>query len=320
MRVQKQHAQRRYRDRPIAMNADPTTQLPQSQRDRLKHIELRLRFLGEVRRADLMARFGIQSAAASRDIALYKELAPFNAEFDKRSKLYVLGQRFMPLFEIQADQALSWLVEQVGDVGAPSGEPLLPSSMPARLNTPRLDVLASVTRAIHLKQTLRIRYHSISSGQSKREIVPFALLDTGLRWHVRAYDRKSAEFRDFVLTRIHEPKVAPDRPPLKHERPENDAQWTRIVELQLVPHPDKPYPEVTCMDYGIGSESLNLNVRAAIAGYVLRRWSVDCSPDHALSGPEHRLWLRDHLALYGVMSAAIAPGYQLSSVQAKSDG
>lgn len=69
------------------MNADPTTQIPQSQRDRLKHIELRLRFLGEVRRADLMARFGIQSAAASRDLALYKELAPFNAEFDQRSKL-----------------------------------------------------------------------------------------------------------------------------------------------------------------------------------------------------------------------------------------
>lgn len=302
------------------MNADPTTQIPQSQRDRLKHIELRLRFLGEVRRADLMARFGIQSAAASRDLAFYKELAPFNAEFDQRSKLYVLGQRFTPLFETQADQALSWLVEQVGDVVGPTGEPLLPCSMPARLTTPKLEVLAAVTRAIHLRQALQIRYHSISSGQSEREIVPFALLDTGLRWHVRAYDRKSAEFRDFVLTRVHEPKAAADRPPLKHELPENDAQWTRIVDLQLVPHPDKPHPEVTCMDYGIGGGSLNLSVRAAIAGYVLRRWSVDCSPDHALSGPEHRLWLRDHLALYGVKSAAIAPGYKPSPVGAKSDG
>jgi NAD(P)-dependent dehydrogenase (short-subunit alcohol dehydrogenase family) len=192
--------------------------------------------------------------------------------------------------------------------------------MPARLTTPKLDVLAAVTRAIHLRQALQIRYHSISSGQSEREVVPFALLDTGLRWHVRAYDRKSAEFRDFVLTRIHEPTAAVERPPLRHELPEHDAQWTRIVDLQLVPHPDKPHPEVTCMDYGIGSGSLNLSVRAAIAGYVLRRWSVDCSPNHALSGPEHRLWLRDHLALYGVKSAAIAPGYQLSPLGAKSDG
>ena len=302
------------------MNADPTTQIPQSQRDRLKHIELRLRFLGEVRRADLMARFGIQSAAASRDLALYKELAPLNAEFDQRSKLYVLGQRFTPLFETATDQALSWLVEQIGDVGAPTGESLLPCAMPARLTTPKLDVLAAVTRAIHLRQALQVRYHSISSGQSVREIVPFALLDTGLRWHVRAYDRKSAEFRDFVLTRIHEPKAYVDSPPLRQELAENDTQWTRIVDLQLVPHPDKPRPEVTCMDYGMDSGSLNLSVRAAIAGYVLRRWSVDCSPDHTLSGPEHRLWLRDHLALYGVKSAAIAPGYQPSPLGAKANG
>jgi hypothetical protein len=301
------------------MNPDPAAQLPQSQRDRLKHIELRLRFLGEVRRTDLMARFGIQSAAASRDLALYKELAPFNAEFDQRSKLYVLGQRFTPLFETQADQALSWLVEQVGDVGAPTGESLLPCAMPARLTTPKLEVLATVTRAIHLRQALQVRYHSISSVQSEREIIPFALLDTGLRWHVRAYDRKSAEFRDFVLTRIHEPKACVDRPPLRQELAENDTQWTRIVDLQLVPHPDKPRPEVTCMDYGMDSGSLNLSVRAAIAGYVLRRWSVDCSSDHALRGPEHRLWLRDHLALYGVKSAAIAPGYQLSPQGAKAN-
>jgi hypothetical protein len=302
------------------MNADPITPIPQSQRDRLKHIELRLRFLGAVRRADLMTRFGIQSAAASRDLALYKELAPLNAEFDQRSKLYVLGQGFTPLFETQADQALSWLVEQVGDVVGPTAEPLLPCSMPARLTTPNLEVLAAVTRAIHLRQALQMQYHSISSGQSEREIVPFALLDTGLRWHVRAYDRKSAEFRDFVLTRILEPKAAANRPPLKHELLENDAQWTRIVDLQLVPHPDKPQPEVTCMDYSIGSGSLNLSVRAAIAGYVLRRWSIDCSPDHTLRGPEHRLWLRDHLALYGVKSAAIAPGYQPSPVGAISHG
>ena len=103
-------------------------------------------------------------------------------------------------------------------------------------------------------------------------------------------------------------------------KPANDAQWTRIVDLQLVPHPVRPHPAVTCMDYGMSSGSLNLRVRAAIAGYVLHRCSVDCSPDHALSGPEHRLWLRDHLALYGVKSAAIAPGYQPSPVGAKSDG
>jgi hypothetical protein len=302
------------------MSAEFPAQLAQQQRDRLKHIELRLRFLGEVRRGDLMARFGIKSAAASRDLALYKDLAPFNAEFDKRSKWYVLGPAFTPLFETETNQALSWLVEQVGDVVAPTGGSLLPCCMPVRLTTPKLDALAAVSRAIHLRQALQIRYHSISSGQTEREIVPFALLDTGLRWHVRAYDRKTAEFRDFVLTRIQDAKLCGSNPPQSHELAENDAQWTRIVDLQLVPHPKRPRPDVTCMDYGMEGGSLSLKVRAAIAGYVLRRWSVDCSPDHTLSGPEHRLWLRDHLALHGVKSATIAPGYQASPVEALSHG
>jgi hypothetical protein len=54
---------------------------------------------------------------------------------------------------------------------------------------------------------------------------------------------------------------------------------------------------------------LRVRARAALAGYVMRRWNVDCSPDHRLRGPEHALWLRDPLSLYGVESAAIAPGY-----------
>ena len=108
---------------------------------------------------------------------------------------------------------------------------------------PDLDVLASVTRAIHLCRPLRIEYHSISSGRSTREIAPFALIDTGLRWHVRAFDRKSQEFRDFVVTRISDPTPCPKDTPLRHERPEHDVQWARIVELDLVPHPDQPRPD-----------------------------------------------------------------------------
>lgn len=73
--------------------------LTQPQRDRLAFVELRVRFLGEIRRQDLVTRFGIQSAAASRDLALYKELAPGNIDYDYRAKSYVLGASFMPIFD-----------------------------------------------------------------------------------------------------------------------------------------------------------------------------------------------------------------------------
>lgn len=291
------------------MSDEPLSDLTQPQRDRLAFVELRLRFIGEIRRQDLMSRFAIQSAAASRDLALYKEMAPGNLDYDPKGKSYVLGPAFHPIFEYAPERVLSWLAQGFGD-----GEPLqrkawVPSESPSRLTLPDLDVLATVTRAIHLQCPLGIEYHSISSGRTEREIVPFALIDNGLRWHVRAFDRKTQEFRDFVITRIKRPVAIKGNSVAPHETSEHDIQWTRIVELELVPHPNQPRPEITEMDYGMQGGVLHMKLRAATAGYILRNWSVDCSSDHSLRGPEYRLWLKDHLAIYGVLNAVLAPGY-----------
>ena len=91
---------------------------------------------------------------------------------------------------------------------------------------------------------------------------------------------------------------------------DKDIQWTRIVELDLVPHPNQPYPEITEMDYAMSNGMLQVKLRAATAGYTLRKWSVDCSPDHSLHSHEYRLWLRDSLALYGAENAKLATGYR----------
>jgi len=292
------------------MPKDQLAELTQPQRDRLAFIELRVRFVGEIRRQDLVTRFGIQSAAATRDLALYKELSPGNIDYDPKGKAYVLGQDFRPVFDYPPERVMSWLTQGFGD-----GEPMrlkawVVSESPSRLTHPDLDVLASVTRAIHQECALAVDYHSISSGKSGREIVPFALIDNGLRWHVRAFDRKSQEFRDFVITRIKNPVVLKGQPVLPHERSDQDIQWTRIVELELVPHPDQPRPEITQMDYAMTGGSIRMRVRAAVAGYMLLRWSVDCSSDHSLREEQYRLWLSDPLALYGVENAKLAPGYQ----------
>lgn len=292
------------------MSNDQFADLTQPQRDRLAFVELRVRFIGEIRRQDLVSRFGIQSAAATRDLALYKELAPDNINYDTKGKSYVTGNAFKALFDFPPERVLAWLSQGFGD-----GEPVplkawVTSEIPSRITQPDLETLACVTRAIQQQSPLKIRYHSISSGQSDREIVPFALLDNGLRWHVRAYDRKSQEFRDFVITRIKQPSVMKGAPIEANERSDQDIQWTRIVELDLVPHPDQPRPEITEMDYGMHGGALRMKLRAATAGYILRQWSVDCSPDHSLHGHEYRLWLSDPLALYGVENAKLAPGYQ----------
>jgi hypothetical protein len=54
---------------------------------------------------------------------------------------------------------------------------------------------------------------------------------------------------------------------------------------------------------------LALDMRAPLVGYALRRWSVDCSAKHTLNPKAHHLWLNNPQTLYGVESAALAPGY-----------
>ena len=55
------------------MSDEQLDDLTQPQRDRLAFVELRVRFIGDIRRQDLVSRFGIQSAAATRDLAIRSE-------------------------------------------------------------------------------------------------------------------------------------------------------------------------------------------------------------------------------------------------------
>ena len=91
-----------------------------------------------------------------------------------------------------------------------------------------------------------------------------------------------------------------------------------MMPLQLVPHPNNvQFPTAIEMDYGMSDGVLNLNVRAALAGYLLRRWNVDCTENASLKGGEYQLWLRNQQTLYGAENLEIAPGYQVNVFQEK---
>jgi hypothetical protein len=291
-----------------SMDTNPLKKMNQNQRERLAFIEFRLWFLGDVGRPDLIDRFGIAPAVATRDLAAYRELAPENIDFDGSRKVYVPSAGFSPFFEHEPDRVLSALSRGFGEGLGKASTGFLACEFPLRLNQPPLATLAIITSAIHQQRVVRLAYHSLNSGASKREVVPFALVDSGLRWHVRVFDRKSQEFRDMVITRMEKPLMI-ESEVQTHELAAADMQWTRWVTLELVPHPEQPLPEIVARDFGMKSGSLTLNVRAAIAGYVLQQWSVDCSADHSLEPTRYRLWLKDPLVLHGVVNAVLAPGY-----------
>ncbi len=284
----------------------------QTQQERLFYIEFRLLFLGCVNRTDLVGRFGIKEAAASRDLSLYRQLAPGNLEYDPKGKKYLLGDAFSPIFDHKTFQALSALQHGFGDdfVGVPSS--LVTTEAPPQLNCPNLDALSKITKAIYLKKILKIEYRSLSSGKTQREIAPFALINNGLRWHVRAFDRRSGQFRDFVINRFAS-LVLTDESAQMGEGKDLDNQWNRIVEMHIVPHPSLKHPKTIESEYVMKGGLLKIDVRAAIAGYVLRHWNVDCSEDHSLRGAEIHLWLKNRQTLYGVDNLMIAPGYSSES-------
>lgn len=292
------------------MSSAQLSEMTQSQRDRLAFIELRLRFVGEIRRQDLVARFGIQAAAATRDLGQYKELGPRNLEYDTKGKVYVRSEWFRPVFDFPAERVLTWLSQGFGD-GEPSRLRSLVTCEGSALSTSLdLEMLSVLTRAIHKKTAVEISYRALSSGLTTREIVPFAFADNGQRWHVRGYDRRSGDFRDFALTRIADARFVSGAVK-EHETADQDIQWNRVAEIELVPHPaNVQHPDTIEAEYGMESGVLRMRVRAAMAGYLMRRWNVDCTEDHSLKGAEFHLWLRNRQALYGVTNLVLAPGYE----------
>lgn len=283
-------------------------EISQAQRERLAFLELRAFFTGELRRSDLEARFGIKPAAASRDLSLYRTHAPKNLDYDSAGRCHRPSTAFKPIFEFQTDRVLAWLLQGFGDGLDLKLKQAAPCEGPGNLIRPDLPILGALTRAICAKRALRIHYLSMSSGPKRRDIVPLALADNGLRWHIRAFDRENKRFGDFVLTRVVRVQALEGDVP-DHEQLLADEQWSRIVDMEIVAHPNAKWPEAVAADYGMQDGVLRIKARAALAGYVLRRWSIDASFDHRMDAASHHLWLRNPQTLYAVESAALAPGF-----------
>jgi len=282
--------------------------ISQAQRERLAYLEMKAWFAGELRRPDIEARFGVKPAAASRDLTAYREAAPDNLEYDTANRCYRPTAAFEPLFAFESDRVLAWFAQGFGDGLEPRPRRPAPFEGPGNPCVPDLEILAWVGRALCSGRALKIQYLSVSSGKASREIVPVALADSGNRWHVRAFDRRNRRFSDFVLRRIVRAEIL-EGETAEGERLAADEQWARMVELEMVPHPSARWSEGIEADYAMRNGALRVKTRAATAGYFLRRWNVDCSPDHRLDPSSHHLWLRNQETLYGVESAAaMAPG------------
>ena len=235
-----------------------------------------------------MSRFDIGEAAATRDLSLYNDMAPGNIIYDPRLKYYVPSETFECRFNLSAQKCLDTLSSGFGDYLIDNNEFKVAHTL--RLSPPDLDVTAAITRAITTKRPLEIEYLSVTSGQSKKILAPFAILDSGLRWHIRAYDRQKSRFADFVINRILSAKVLNNESIQPHEESNEDSQWTDFVDLIIQAHPkNEKEKQVIEHEYGMIDGMLIKRIRKAFAGYLLRSWDIDCSEDASQKG--HHIFL-----------------------------
>ena len=266
--------------------------LPAAQKERLEFVELLAYFNGTVSRDEIMNRFGISAASATNVLSQYSQMAPENLSYNVRLKRYEIGKSFKPIFNVRV------LMERIPVYTMPQ------LHKPADNDV--IERIALISRAIQRTQSLTITYASASSGRSSRQIVPVAFADNRLRWHLRAYDRKRERYADFVFRRILEVNPIEDDTIQEHEHPKNDEQWYSFIDLRIKAH---PHNLADAQVFSMGTDIHSVRIRAAMAGYFLQLWNVDCSPDANLKGQEYQYVLANVAEVAKVADLGLAPGY-----------
>lgn len=275
------------------------------QNERLFYLEFLALFTGQVSRKDLVSRFGISEPAATKDLSRYAALAPQMLQYDLRKKCYVLADG-TPHFTHDVEQALYSLTGERAIALDTEHAKRLPSWVDCSIKrTIPLPLVAAITRCMYQRRMMVAAYASHSSGNRERLLSPVALVNDGLRWHVRCFDHEHKEFRDYNLTRFNTVKQSD----VSAVSLNDDKEWDTQVSLKLIPHPKAKYPETVRLDYDITEEAKYVTLRSCLVGYFLHHWNIDSSDEASGNPKAQHLFLANKIELleYGVSSWAFEP-------------
>ncbi|MCW9014584.1 MAG: WYL domain-containing protein [Gammaproteobacteria bacterium] len=264
-------------------------------RQRLEFIEIMAYYTGSISRSGLARTFGISDPAATKDLKLYNDLAPGNLVYDPGVFGFIPEANFTEMFaDLSPATVLPMIANNLISVKNPSEDKqvygIATDKLPLPSRLPAQSVLAQIIRAIKAHRQLRVNYHSLSDRQSgsSRIIEPHAIVNNGLRWHIRAYSHDTYDFRDFVLSRVVEGELLPTK---AESSPNYDDDWMEIISIQLRPHPGLTVKQRLALsyDYDMVGDLIEIQVRRAMVGYLLQQMSVDTTTDHSLNPNAYQL-------------------------------
>jgi WYL domain len=263
------------------------------QNERLFYIEFLALFTGRVSRKDLVLRFGISEPAATKDLSLYAEIAPQMLIYDLRQKCYVFAEG-TPYFTHDVEQALYSLAGERAIASDTKHAKRLSSWVNCNIKRDMpLLLVAAITRCMYLGRTMKATYSSLSSGYKERLLSPMALVNDGLRWHIRCFDHEHSQFRDYNLTRFNLVKEGD----VSEVKLIDDKEWNTEVSLKLVPHPRADHPETVRLDYDMTEDAKYVALKACLVGYFLRHWHIDYSEDASGNPRAQQLFLDNKIQL-----------------------
>lgn len=274
--------------------------------ERLAAIEILLVWEGRVSNARLRDFFPIHVTMASRDITAYRELAPTNTEIDSSTKSFAATPYFKPVLTQGKFIEYQRMIGAIGELsGVQAGVPLESVHMDVTRTTPRL--FSKIHRTIRLGHALRIGYRSLSTPElHERLIRPHALIQAGMRWHVRAYCERAAAFRDFNIGRM---SSAVEMGASSLPGPGDDQEWATDVTFRLVPHSglNGPQQQVVREEYLAGTTALVLTRRAPLVRYLIQTFRAAVDPERQLP-PEFLLMVKDPIPAVLLPRSRLADG------------
>lgn len=235
-----------------------------SQQQRLHFMERQLLWGRRLTLPMVQEAFDISRIQASRDIKLYRELAPNNVPpYNPADRCYRPSRSFVPLFAVVDPHELLTVIDH------PIQNKLALDAVPMLSRRILEGVLPAVLTALEYGTAFEAIYASSSAPIGvKRVLTPSAIVYVDNRLHLRAWCEKRQEYRDFVLSRLLTvPKLLKKEPtslPI-------DALWETWLDIKLTPNPNLPIDgqQLIRKEYQLDGSSL-VRVRAALVHYFLQ--------------------------------------------------
>lgn len=251
---------------------------------RYQLIEIISYWEGRLTTNHLQRAFDIGRQQASRAINSYlNEFAPDNLIYDDKMRGYIPSETFRPCFtQGRVDEYLNLLKINQNLISKNNHTALGMRAINSVTPPPRFiepDIMRAINRAIAENLNLEVQYLSLENPEGETRIIaPHSLVESPLRWHVRAYCEKDNRYCDFVLSRFINKPVILGR---SSNTMELDVEWCNTIEvvLQAEPQLSAPQKQLIERDYDMKNGELIIPTRLAMLNYMLSSLGLDITND-----------------------------------------